>query len=142
MATASRAGSSDIALRSPPSPARLARSPAVGASAVTWPRFTRRCVRSASGPSLGKRSMRARRDARAWQRFDELLDAMAGVARALGSATMPLEDFLGQVVAAAERDLGSESEPAGGVRALSVLDARGLDFDVVYVMGLDDGTFP
>ena len=34
------------------------------------------------------------------------------------------------------------AERSGTVRALSVLDARGLDFDAVWVLGLDDGTFP
>jgi ATP-dependent helicase/nuclease subunit B len=84
----------------------------------------------------------AARDARAWTRFEELLDGLAGVDRALGMAPVPLEEFLGLLVAAAALEAGSEPEGSGGVRALSVLDARGLDFDVVYVLGLDDGTFP
>ncbi len=29
-----------------------------------------------------------------------------------------------------------------GVRALPILDARGLDFDLVFILGLDDRTFP
>lgn len=33
-------------------------------------------------------------------------------------------------------------EPSGGVQALPVLEARGLDFDLVFVLGLNDGTFP
>src|SRR5206468_1316016 len=40
------------------------------------------------------------------------------------------------------RGLDGARTPAGHVRALSVLDARGLDFDTVYLLGLDDGTFP
>ena len=31
---------------------------------------------------------------------------------------------------------------AGGVHALPVLDARGLDFDLVFILGLNDGVFP
>jgi hypothetical protein len=84
----------------------------------------------------------AARDARGWERLDELLGGLAGVGRALGVPPVPLEEFLRLLVAAAALEAGSEPEGAGGVRALSVLDARGLDFDVVYVLGLDDGTFP
>jgi len=35
-----------------------------------------------------------------------------------------------------------DSDGLGGVHALSVMDARGLDYDVVFLVGLDDGTFP
>jgi ATP-dependent helicase/nuclease subunit B len=31
---------------------------------------------------------------------------------------------------------------AGGVRAMTVTDARGLDFDLVFIIGLNDGIFP
>jgi superfamily I DNA/RNA helicase len=31
---------------------------------------------------------------------------------------------------------------AGGVRAMAVADARGLDFDLVFIIGLNDGIFP
>jgi superfamily I DNA/RNA helicase/RecB family exonuclease len=34
------------------------------------------------------------------------------------------------------------NQTAGGVRAMAVADARGLDFDVVFIMGLNDGVFP
>jgi RecB family exonuclease len=84
----------------------------------------------------------AARDARAWQRFEELLAGLAGVSRALGSAPIGLEDFLAQVLTAAQLETASQPPVTGGVYALSVLDARGLDFDVVYLLGLDDGTFP
>ncbi|HLJ43098.1 MAG TPA: PD-(D/E)XK nuclease family protein, partial [Candidatus Binataceae bacterium] len=36
----------------------------------------------------------------------------------------------------------ADSETAGAVVALTVLDARGLDFDLVFVIGLNDGIFP
>jgi RecB family exonuclease len=35
-----------------------------------------------------------------------------------------------------------EEPLAGGVRAMSVTDARGLDFDWVFIIGLNDGVFP
>ncbi|MBV8453477.1 MAG: PD-(D/E)XK nuclease family protein, partial [Deltaproteobacteria bacterium] len=34
------------------------------------------------------------------------------------------------------------SQVAGGVRAMAVADARGLDFDMVFIIGLNDGIFP
>jgi ATP-dependent helicase/nuclease subunit B len=85
----------------------------------------------------------ARRDARAAERFEETLAALAGVTRELGLEPMPLADFLRLVVAALEPlEVEDPVERTGSVRALSVLDARGLDFDTVYLVGLDDGTFP
>ena len=84
-----------------------------------------------------------RRDARAWELLQETLALLAGLARRLGLAPMPLADFVGLLLAALEPlDIDDRAEPAGSVRALSVLDARGLDFDTVYLLGLDDGTFP
>jgi RecB family exonuclease len=85
----------------------------------------------------------ARRDARAFERFEETLATLAGVCRTLGMEPMPLADFIRLLVAALEPlEVEDPAERAGSVRALSVLDARGLDFDAVYLLGLDDGTFP
>lgn len=85
----------------------------------------------------------ARRDALAWGRLDETLEQLAGLTRTMGVAALSLDEFR-RVLLAALEDLEIEdlSDRAGGVRALGVLDARGLDFDAVYVLGLDDGTFP
>jgi RecB family exonuclease len=65
------------------------------------------------------------------------LDRLIGLGRvdARGMA-----DLVGTVLA--EHLPAGGAGPGGGVRALSVQDARGLDFDAVYVLGLDDGTFP
>jgi len=85
----------------------------------------------------------ARRDARAWERFERTLVDLAAVGDALGVGAMPLDAFVRLLVAALEPlEVDDPSTRAGSVRALSVLDARGLDFDTVYVLGLDDGTFP
>jgi len=85
----------------------------------------------------------ARRDARAWERFQETLAFLGGLADELRLGAMPLDDFLRLLVAVLEPlEVEDAAEPAGSVRALGVLDARGLDFDVVYLLGLDDGTFP
>src|SRR5207245_2521859 len=84
-----------------------------------------------------------RRDVRARERLEEALDQLAGLARALGMAPLALGDFLRLLLAALEPlQVEDAAERTGSVRALSVLDARGLDFDVVYLLGLDDGTFP
>ncbi len=58
--------------------------------------------------------------------------------------SLSLEEFAEIVESAlSETTLDDEScERAGGVQGLSVLDARGLDFDLVFILGLNDGTFP
>src|SRR5204862_468202 len=84
-----------------------------------------------------------RRDVRARERLEEALDQLAGLGRALGMAPLPLGAFLRILLAALEPlQVEDAAERTGSVRALSVLDARGLDFDTVYLLGLDDGTFP
>jgi ATP-dependent helicase/DNAse subunit B len=42
----------------------------------------------------------------------------------------------------AETTIENRKRSEQGVEALSVVDARGLDFDLVFVIGLNDGTFP
>jgi ATP-dependent helicase/nuclease subunit B len=84
-----------------------------------------------------------RRDAQAWTRLDETLTALAGIATGLGVGPVALHEFVGLLLAALEpQQVEDPAEDAGSVRALSVRDARGLDFDVVFLLGLDDGTFP
>ncbi len=84
-----------------------------------------------------------RRDAAAWGLLDETLDALGGVTTALGAGPVSLGDFLGTLLAALEPLALPDPAPrAGSIHALGVLDARGLDFDTVYLLGLDDGTFP
>ena len=84
-----------------------------------------------------------RRDARAWTHLDETLVALDGLARGLGIGPVPLAEFLRLLLAALEpQEVEDPAADAGSIRAVSVRDARGLDFDVVYLLGLDDGTFP
>jgi RecB family exonuclease len=68
---------------------------------------------------------------------------LGGLAAALDLGPMPLADF-GRLLATAlaSQEMDEPVPVTGSVRALGVLDARGLDFDVVYLLGLDDGTFP
>jgi RecB family exonuclease len=102
-----------------------------------------RRLRLRPAPADGTAPAAARRDARAWERFEQTLAVLAGLADELGLAPLPLAEFVRLLVAALETPEVADAAPrAGGVRALSVLDARGLDFDVVYLLGLDDGTFP
>src|SRR5206468_2277661 len=69
--------------------------------------------------------------------------ALARPGRGPGGAAMPLGGFLRLLLAALEPlQVEDAAERTGSVRALGVLDARGLDFDAVYLLGLDDGTFP
>ncbi|TMA78769.1 MAG: hypothetical protein E6J77_20760 [Deltaproteobacteria bacterium] len=85
----------------------------------------------------------ARRDVRARVRFEETLTALAALTQSMGRGPVTLDDFVRLLVAALEpQEIEDPLEPAGSVRALSVRDARGLDFDVVYLLGLDAGTFP
>jgi len=84
-----------------------------------------------------------RGDVQARVRLEETLAALATLTPAMGTEPVSLDDFIRLAVAALEpQEIGETRDPAGSVRALSVLDARGLDFDVVYLLGLDDGTFP
>ena len=41
-----------------------------------------------------------------------------------------------------ERMLEADPGDSGAVAAMPVLDARGLDFDCVFILGLNEGTFP
>ncbi len=59
-------------------------------------------------------------------------------------AELGLEEFL-QLLEAALAETpanAAERRDLDAVRALSVIDARGLDFDLVFVIGLADGVFP
>jgi RecB family exonuclease len=85
----------------------------------------------------------AARDARAWELFQATVETVAGVTRALGGRPVTLAEFLRLLVVALEPlEVEDPAQRTGSVRALSVLDARGLDFDAVHLLGLDDGTFP
>lgn len=82
--------------------------------------------------------------ARAWGGVRAILDELAALAdRGLGAGEIQPADFarLLETAMTAAPDPDDEGD-AGGVRAMPVLDARGLDFDLVFVIGLDDGTFP
>jgi ATP-dependent helicase/DNAse subunit B len=77
--------------------------------------------------------------------IDAALDTLAGAnARLASDRRLNAKEFAAEMAAVfAETtfDLpGDDSAP--GVVALPVMEARGLDFDFVFVMGLNDGVFP
>jgi DNA helicase-2/ATP-dependent DNA helicase PcrA len=72
----------------------------------------------------------------------EDLDQLAIFARQFGS----LEDFLGQLALATNLD-GDEDQPSSrdreeGLRLSTIHQAKGLEFDAVFVIMLGDGLFP
>lgn len=77
--------------------------------------------------------------------IDAALDALAGAAARLApDRTLKAEEFAAEVAdifAETTFDTpGDDGLPS--VLALPVMEARGLDFDFVFVMGLNDGVFP
>jgi RecB family exonuclease len=85
----------------------------------------------------------ARRDALANERLTDTLSNLAELTQGLSMPAVPLQEFLALLLAALEpQEIADTTGQTHGVHALSVLDARGLDFDVVHLLGLDDGTFP
>jgi ATP-dependent helicase/DNAse subunit B len=75
--------------------------------------------------------------------LDRLLGELAETAGAAGERPIAFARFLALLESAIE--LGEADGPgpaAAGVRVLPIADARGLDFDDVFLLGLDDGTFP
>ncbi|HUY19008.1 MAG TPA: PD-(D/E)XK nuclease family protein [Candidatus Binataceae bacterium] len=82
--------------------------------------------------------------ARAWGGLRTILDELAVLAdRGIVTGPLTTLEFARALEVAMTAAPGPEQDgDAGGVRATTILDARGLDFDLVFVMGLDDGTFP
>jgi ATP-dependent helicase/DNAse subunit B len=82
--------------------------------------------------------------ARAW---GPVCAALAGLSRwaALNGSGRVVDsvEFAAMVETAFDCAAGpADSDTAGAVIALPVLEARGLDFDLVFVIGLNDGVFP
>ncbi len=77
----------------------------------------------------------------AWETIAELADAARMIET---ERELSLEEFaaLARDVLAQARTDQSSRRAANAVQAFSVLDARGLDFDLVFILGLEDGGFP
>ncbi|MGH7905355.1 MAG: PD-(D/E)XK nuclease family protein [Candidatus Binataceae bacterium] len=86
------------------------------------------------------------RAAVSWTSFLSLLDEFSSAAGVISAGRkIDLEEFTVMVESAAAQITVSATAsdfPCGGIRAFSVLDARGLDFDLVFIVGLNDKVFP
>jgi ATP-dependent helicase/DNAse subunit B len=84
--------------------------------------------------------------ARAYAGFEQILDELArSAALAAPQLRMSVQEFAELFESALSQtpaENGSDGTATAGVQALSVLDARGLDFDLVFIIGLSDGGFP
>lgn len=75
--------------------------------------------------------------------LDRLLGDLADAATVLDERPIAFARFVALLESAVE--LGDVDPPGpapAGVHVLPIADARGLDFDEVFLLGLDDGTFP
>jgi hypothetical protein len=84
------------------------------------------------------------RDGAALAALGALLEELAALGPALdGDRPIPLATFFGRVLGGIEAlEVEQAAVRTDGVRALVIPEARGLDFDAVFVLGLDDGSFP
>lgn len=75
-----------------------------------------------------------------WRTLDELaVDA----ARVVPRRTITLREFQTTLEAVLrETTVAAGNADGGAVRALPLRDARGLDFDLLFILGLNDGVFP
>jgi ATP-dependent helicase/DNAse subunit B len=86
---------------------------------------------------------RADEASRAWGRVHAALDGLARYAELAPRRMIDLEEFAEMVEAALDgMTIAPDQQTGGAVQALPVLEARGLDFDLVFVIGLNDGVFP
>jgi ATP-dependent helicase/DNAse subunit B len=73
----------------------------------------------------------------------KILDGLATAAtHTLVDEELSTRDFFRLVESALDEAEVDSATVAGGVRALTVAEARGLDFDYVFLLGLNDGVFP
>src|SRR6185437_1108036 len=82
--------------------------------------------------------------ARAWGPLSAALEGLSRWAALVESRrVVDSVEFAAMVETAFDCAAGpAESDAGGAVLALPVLEARGLDFDLVFVIGLNDGVFP
>jgi len=82
--------------------------------------------------------------ARAWGPVRAALDGLSRWAALAGGGRVDDSiEFAAMVETAFDCAAGpADNEARGAVLALPVLEARGLDFDLVFVVGLNDGVFP
>ncbi|MGI5920443.1 MAG: PD-(D/E)XK nuclease family protein [Syntrophomonadaceae bacterium] len=89
------------------------------------------------------RTKLARRDLRAWQAFNQILNEMEAVAGITDKISMTLNSFYLKLKSYIEAESYSpDTVCRGGVQVFAPTQIRGLDFDTVIVLGLQDGEFP
>lgn len=85
----------------------------------------------------------ARRDLRAWQAFNGILNEMEAAARSLGNSEITLNSFWQQLRSYANSESYSpDTICRGGVQVLAPTQIRGLHFNAVVVLGMQEGEFP
>jgi DNA helicase-2/ATP-dependent DNA helicase PcrA len=93
-----------------------------------------------------KEALRAERTAEADARLENLEELVAAseeflaVQRAQGASEVPLEAFLDSIALVA--DIDEVDEKAGGVTLMTLHSAKGLEFPVVFLTGMEEGVFP
>jgi RecB family exonuclease len=100
-----------------------------------------------SGELIGRTgagTAQAWRDGAAFTAVNDLLEELAALGRALdGDRPIALASFLGRVLTGIDAlEVEEASARADSGRARALFAARGLDFDAVFVLGLDEGSFP
>jgi DNA helicase-2/ATP-dependent DNA helicase PcrA len=110
--------------------------------ALAVPAFIDEVV-SASGY---KDALRAERTAEAEVRLENLEELVAAAEefiatqQALGAAEVTLEAFLDSIALVA--DIDEVDDEAGGVTLMTLHSAKGLEFPVVFLTGMEEGVFP
>ncbi|MDY6851915.1 MAG: PD-(D/E)XK nuclease family protein, partial [Thermodesulfobacteriota bacterium] len=85
------------------------------------------------------------RDAPAWEALKGCLEELAAAAREAGLEHERLEPEnlrQGLGLALTDRNIGARGGAAGGIMVLSVYDLHGLNFDHLFLAGLNEGEFP
>ncbi len=75
-----------------------------------------------------------------WRMLDEVAAAAAQIMPGRGISLREFVEVL--EIGLASTDIEIEKTDSGAVHGLPVMDARGLDFDVIFILGLSDGKFP
>ena len=75
-----------------------------------------------------------------WENIQELLNSIKGFESEQETGVVLLADYLPQVVLLTDQDQQDDDEPK--VTLMTVHAAKGLEFEAVFVTGLEDGLFP
>lgn len=75
-----------------------------------------------------------------WENIQELLNSIKGFESEQETGVVLLADYLPQVVLLTDQDQQEDDEPK--VTLMTVHAAKGLEFEAVFVTGLEDGLFP